>query len=125
MAEHEDILSGAYEQLKEIFDNSTQGMYIYMDDENKVCNENFAKMLGYDSSEEWAAIKDSFPETFVAEESQETLINAFGDAMENGAGSSIEINWKKKSGESVKSNVILVPISYMDHRMALHFVSKA
>lgn len=123
MAEHEDILSGAYEQLKEIFDNSTQGMYIYMDDENKVCNENFAKMLGYDSSEEWASIKESFPETFVIEESQETLINAFGDAMENGAGSTIEINWKKKSGESVKSNVILVPISYMDHRMALHFIS--
>ncbi|MEK6818624.1 MAG: hypothetical protein AABY10_01685 [Nanoarchaeota archaeon] len=122
MTGHENIIKEMHEQLKDIFDSSEQGMYLYLDDEHKVCNENFASMLDYDSVDEWVAVKENFPEAFVAEESQETLVNTFREAMENGIGSQIMVKWKTKSGEHIKSTVILVPISYRGHRMALHFV---
>ena len=124
MNQHENIIKEIYNQLKDIFNTSEQGMYIYLDDENKICNMKFADMLGYDSAEEWAAVKISFPEAFVAEESQETIINTFREAMEKGIGASIQVSWKKKSGDLVDSNVILVPISYQGHRIALHFISE-
>ncbi len=124
MTEHENILKEIYGQLKDIFDSSEQAMYLYLDDEHKVCNQRFASMLDYESVNEWAAVKDNFPEAFVAEQSQETLVNTFREAMEKGIGSSIKVKWKKKSQGSVESNVILVPISYKGYRMALHFISK-
>ena len=124
MTEHENILKEIYGQLKDIFDSSEQAMYLYLDDEHKVCNQRFASMLDYESADKWAAVKDNFPEAFVAEQSQETLVNTFREAMEKGIGSSIKVKWKKKSQGSVESNVILVPISYKGYRMALHFISK-
>ena len=125
MKDHNKILQEIYNQLIDIFDTSEQAMYIYMDDEQKMCNERFASMLDYGSAKEWASVKGNFPTTFVAEESQALLIEAFQNAMERGIGSSTKIEWKKKSGGTVKTDVILVPISHSEHRMALHFISKS
>lgn len=124
MEKHKDILKEALRHLKEVFDSSEQAMYLYLDDINKACNEKFASMLEYESPKEWASVKENFPTAFVAEKSQTTLINAFQEAMEKGIGSSIEVEWKKKSGETAKTNVIIVPVSFEGHRMALHFISK-
>ena len=124
MKKHDEILKGLSNQLKEIFDSSGQAMYIYLDDEHKVCNKKFASMLDYKSTAEWASVKGNFPTAFVKEKSQATLIRAYQAAMENGVGSSIDVDWKKKSGGSAKTKVILVPISYEGHRMALHFISE-
>jgi len=44
--------------------------------------------------------------------------------MEDKIGSDIEVSWKKKTGESVKTKVIMVPISYKGELFALHFISK-
>jgi hypothetical protein len=44
--------------------------------------------------------------------------------MEDKIGSDIEVLWKKKTGESVKTKVIMVPISYMGEMFALYFISK-
>ena len=124
MKKHEDILKGVFSQLKEIFDSSEQAMYLYIDDRYKVCNKKFASMLDYESTEKWASVKENFPTAFIAEKSQTTLTSAYQKAMEKGIGSFIEIEWKKKSGGTVKTEVILVPMSYEGHRMALHFISK-
>jgi antirestriction protein len=125
ITEHVNVLSGIFSQLKEIFNSSEQAMYLYLDDDHKLCNEKFAFMLNYESAEEWAAVKASFPDAFVAEKSRATLISTYQNAMEKGIGASIEVEWKKKSGETVKTNVILVPLAYEGHRMALHFISES
>lgn len=125
METHADALKEMHEHLKEIFDSSEQGMYLYLDDENKMCNEKFSSMLNYSSSNEWSSIKESFPTAFVAEKSQSVLINAYQDAVKNGVGSSVNIEWKKKSGDFLETVVIIVPISYNGHRMALHFINLA
>jgi hypothetical protein len=124
MKKQEDILKRVFYQLKGIFDSSEQAMYLYIDDKNKVCNKKFASMLDYESTEEWASVKENFPTAFVAEKSHSAIIGAYQDALEKGIGFSIKVEWKKKSGSTVKTNVILVPISYEGHRMALHFISE-
>lgn len=122
---HEELMEGFLAEHKEIFDNSSQGIYVYLDEEFRVCNQKFANMLGYSSPEEWRDVdtQGSFPDAFVAEKSQETLVSAYQSAMEELAGSTIKVTWKKKSKGTVDTTVILVPIAYQDHLFALHFVS--
>jgi carbohydrate-binding DOMON domain-containing protein len=119
---HDVAIKEISSQLKPILDHSAQGVYVYLDDEHKVCNEKFASLLGYNSPEEWAAVTESFPVAFVADESQHTLVSAYQDAMQDMVGSAITITWKKKDGELVESTVILVPLSFKGHVCAMHFI---
>jgi PAS domain-containing protein len=121
---HEELMKGVYEQLKEVFEESKQAIYLYHDDTHKICNHRFASLLGYKSVEEWSAVNEPFTEAFVKDESQDILVSAYRNAMEDKIGSDIEVSWKKKTGESVKTKVIMVPISYTGELLALHFISK-
>jgi PAS domain-containing protein len=119
---HLELIAGISKQMKSILDSSQQAVYIYLDDIHKVCNERFATLLGYHSPEEWARVEDAF-EVFVDQDSQETLASAYHQAMEKLIPSSIKVTWKKKSGGTVDTKVVLVPIAYDDHLFALHFIS--
>lgn len=126
MEDHEhskELIEGIAEQFSEILEGSKQSIYIYLDDTLKVCNKNFSDLLGYDSPEEWAAVGTSFPEAFVAQESQHDLVTTYGDVMEKMVASQVDITWKKKSSEVVKTKVILVPVAFNGHMFALHFIS--
>lgn len=120
---HGDLLGELAEELGPVLEYSEQGVYIYMDDDNKVCNEKFAMLLGYGSADEWAKVEGSFPVLFVDEKSQDALIEAFQKGMEHMTASTSSIVWKKKSGGTVDTTVILVPISFKGHLFALHYVA--
>jgi PAS domain-containing protein len=119
---HEELIAGISKQMKSILDSSQQAVYIYLDDIHKVCNGKFASLLGYRSPEEWAKVEDPLEAT-VERSSQETLVNAYNQAMEKFIPSNIKVTWKKKSGGTVVTSVVLAPIAYDDHIFALHFVS--
>ena len=123
--DHADLIHNFYVEQKEIFDHSDQGIYAFLDDDNRVCNDTFAKMLGYKSAKEWSSIdvNGSFPDTFIAEKSQHALVEAFQNTMENCISSTLKVAWKKKSGGSVETSVVLIPIMYQGHLIALHFIS--
>jgi len=57
---HSDLIKKAKEHLNVIFEGSKQSIYLFLDDENKVCNKKFAELLGYNSPEEWSNVKESF-----------------------------------------------------------------
>ncbi|MBI5045321.1 MAG: PAS domain-containing protein [Candidatus Levybacteria bacterium] len=120
---HQDLMQSLSQEYSDILSNSEQGVYIYLDDAHKICNANFASLLGYSSEKEWTMIDSPFPDAFVAEESQEALISSFQDAMEKNVGSTQSVVWKKKDGSTIESTVILVPIAHQGHTFALHFVS--
>jgi len=109
--------------MADIFEESDQSVYVYLDDVNKACNKRFASLLGYTSPKEWAAVKENFPEAFVSPRDRRTLVSAFQDAMNKLTGSTISIKWKKKAGGEVPTTTILVPIIVDGHRLALHFIS--
>ncbi len=47
---HSEVLSRFVDEMREILDQSSQGIYVYLDDSHKACNERFAEMLGYHSA---------------------------------------------------------------------------
>jgi PAS domain-containing protein len=119
---HEELIAGISKQMKSILDSSQQAVYIYLDDIHKVCNGKFSTLLGYRSPEEWAN-DENLLEATVERSSQETLVNAYNQAMDKFIPSNIKVTWKKKSGGTVVTSVVLVPIAYDNHIFALHFVS--
>jgi len=44
--DHEDVLSGLLEQLMPVFSHSPDGVYLYLDENHKVCNKRMADMFG-------------------------------------------------------------------------------
>jgi PAS domain-containing protein len=118
---HEEIVNGLNNQMKKIMDSSQQPIFIYLDDNHKVCNQQFAKFLGYKSPEEWAKIQ-GFLDVYVEEKSRETLMNAYWNAANKMNASSIAMTWKRKDGKIVNSNMILVPMAYDGHILSVHFV---
>jgi hypothetical protein len=119
-----DILKKTYEMYKNMFDKSSQAIYIFLDDQHKICNSKFLTLLGYKNAEEWAKVENSFTEAFVDEDSQHALVHAYQNAMENLVGSAIKVKWKTASNKKVETNVILVPIIVEGYLMALHFISE-
>jgi len=51
---HESLVEGIAKEQKELLEKSEQGIFIYLDDTHKVCNEKFAAILGYSAAKEWA-----------------------------------------------------------------------
>jgi len=121
--DHKGVISKARKQLADVFEESEQSVYIYLDDVNKACNERFASLLGYGSPKEWASVKENFPEAFVSPKHRRALVSAYQDAITSLVGSTISVNWKKKKGGEVATTTILVPVVVDGHRMALHFIS--
>jgi len=119
---HEELIAGISKQMKSILDSSQQAVYIYLDDIHKVCNGKYSSLLGYRSPEEWAKVEDPVEAT-VDRSSQETLVKAYNQTMEKFIPSNIKVTWKKKSGGTVVTSVVMVPIAFDDHFFALHFVS--
>lgn len=120
---HEAIIMGVREQLADVFDESHQSVYVYLDDSNKAWKKRFATLVGYASPTEWAKVDQSFPEAFVHPKDRRTLVKAYEEAMNKMVGSTISIKWKKKGGGEVPATTILVPIVYEGHRLALHFIT--
>ena len=120
---HEEILDWTRKELGEILKNSQQAIYIYVCDRHKTCNEMFSSMLGCGSPEEWSESEDALSD--VIEEDQHILVSAYKNAVEKAIGSSIQIRWKnRKTSNLIKTNVILVPLSYKGELFALHFITK-
>ena len=119
---HEELVKGLYEQMKPILEGSEQPIFIYLDDNHKACNDKFAAMLGFKSPQEWAQI-EGFLEPHVVEKSQETLMTAYWDAMNEMKASTIQLMFRKKGGESVEATMILVPMFFQGHMFAVNFVT--
>ena len=120
---HEDLVNKFHGQLKQIFDDSPQAIYLYLDDNHKVCNKKFASLLGYGSPDDWAKIENPLEEN-VAKESQDAVVSAYFDASEKMIASQMDVKMKTTSGSVLEASVIVVPVAYQNHMFALYFISK-
>jgi hypothetical protein len=119
---HEELVKGLYEQMKPILDESEQPIFIYLDDNHKVCNSKLASMLGFKSPQEWAE-KQGFLEAYVAEKSRETLATAYWASVQKMNASTIQLTWMKKDGATIDSTMVLVPMFFQGHMFSVHFVT--
>ena len=120
---HEDLVKGISDQMKLVLSKSPQAIYIYLDDNHKVCNKKFADLLGYKSAKEWA--DTDAPLADVVEADQEKVIVAYGDASEKMAASCIDVRFKNvNTGKVVKARMVTVPIVFNGHVFTAHFMSQ-
>lgn len=120
---HEELVKGITEQMKPVLEKSEQAIYIYLDDNHKVCNKKFADLLGYKSPKEWADA--DAPLSDVVEKDQQNVIKSYMNASEKMVASGIEVRLKNiKTGKIVKTNMIMAPIGHAGHVFTAHFISK-
>jgi PAS domain-containing protein len=125
---HEDydqnqlLLSGLYNQIKKIIDSSGQPVFIYLDDNHKVCNQKFAEFLGYDSPQEWSSTP-GFVEVFVADDaSKNAFMTAYFSAINNMNASSVQLTWKRKDNSRVRSTMVILPMVFEGKILSVHFI---
>jgi hypothetical protein len=123
---HEELLDQVRKEFAEILGQSSQGIYIYLDDPHWICNDQLATMLGYGSAKELkTSAGSSFLDAAVASDSQELVVNTYMNGANKKLAAAIPVTWKTKSGGKFKSQVIFVPISYQGTGMSIHFVTAA
>ena len=87
-------------------------------------SKKYADLLGYKSVKEWTAT--DAPLADVIEKDQQKVIDAYGAAMEKQSASSAAITFKHaKTGELIKTKMIMVPSAHEGHLFTLNFFSKA
>ena len=120
---HEELVKGISEQLALILEKSKQAVYIYLDDIHKVCNEKFARLLGYKSAKEWTAMHA--PLSDVDEASRDDVIAAYENATDKFMASSLDIALRNvKTNKLIKARMIIAPMVYQGHVFAIHFLSE-
>ena len=120
---HEALVKGISEQLKPILDKSAQAIFVYLDDTHKACNKKYADLLGYKSAREWQATEA--PLADVIEKDQQKVISAYEKATETMAASSLNVTCQHtKTGELIKTRLIMVPMAYDGHMFSLNFFDK-
>jgi hypothetical protein len=120
---HEELIKGITEQMKPVLDKSGQAIYIYLDDNHKVCNKKLADLLGYKSPKEWADTEA--PLSDVIEADQQSVIDAYMNALGKMIASAIDVSFKNiKTGKIEKTKMIIAPIGHAGHVFTAHFLTK-
>lgn len=118
---HEHLIKEIAEIFEPILSNSPQAIYIYLDDTHKICNQNFADLLGYGSIEEWIA--NESPVDDVLDSDKNKVIEAYQDASENYKATFLSAGIKTKGGSEIEAEVIMTPFSYKDEVFVVHFIT--
>lgn len=118
---HEDSFRRLAQQLRPVFENSPDGVYIWLDDNNKFCNERLASMFGYSVSE-WCAT-GPFLDSFVDENDQHIYGSNYQRSIAPLASPvSFRFRARRKDGSTFSAETDMIPISWDDHAVAYHFV---
>ena len=119
--DHVDLVREMAEQFGPVLERSPDGVYLWLDEEHKVCNEKLAGMFGYTVAE-WSAAAP-FLDTFIDEEDQEVYswnyhnrIAAFAFPV------TFRFRGKRKDGTTFMAETDMVPVSFRGHAVAYHFV---
>ena len=118
---HQHLIAELAEQLEPVLSKSPQAIYLYLDDEHKICNQKFADLLGYKSIQEW--VDNEYPLDDVAEEDQDKGVKSFMDASQKLKASTFSGSFIKKDGSKIKAEVIMAPITYKNEVFVIHFIT--
>ena len=119
--DHEQILREMLEQFKTVFDASPDGVYLYLDDVHKVCNDKLAKMFGL-TTKEWSAAPN-FLGDFVVEQDQEKVATNYQRhiaALTRPV--SLRFRALRKDGSTFNAETEMIPISWRGNPVAYHFM---
>lgn len=120
-AEHEQILKEMLEQFGPVFELSPDGVYLYLDDVHKICNERLARMFGM-TVKEWESTT-TFLTDFVEEQDQELVARNYTSHVANLTRPvRFRFRAKRKDGSPFKAETDMIPMSWRGNPVAYHFV---
>lgn len=118
--EHEKILKTLMEQFQTLFDKSPDGIYLYIDEVHKICNERFAKMYGL-TVKEWVAM-EGFVNKHTAPEDVERYIRNYHEHIHQELTPlKFQFTAVRKDGTSFPAETYMVPFPAGGEMLALHF----
>ena len=121
---HNKMIGELAKEFKPVLDNSTDGVYLWLDNDNMICNEKFAKMFGYTVKEMQS--NGDFLGKLVAEKDQKMFAENYNKSIAQLTSPvSFKFTGIKKDGSKVKAETVMIPITFKNHAIAYHFVRKA
>ena len=119
--EHTQVIEEIVEQFGPVLENSPDGVYVWLNDDNKICNERLARMFGY-TVEEWRAT-GPFLDSFIAEIDQGTYGHNYQTHVARLAFPvTFRFQGRRKDGTTFSAETDMIPISWAGHAVAYHFV---
>lgn len=119
--EHEKMMQEIGRHFEAIMESSPDGVYLWFDDENKICNKRLADMLGY-TMEEWQEIPD-FLNQCVVEADREKVAKNYQLHVENLTNPiTFRFGAIRQDGSTFEAETDMIPISWDGHAIAYHFV---
>jgi len=119
--EHEEIARELAAQFRLLFESSPFGVYLYVDDKHKICNERMARMHGM-TVEEWQGTP-TFLNDFIAEEDREMYAENYRHHV---AGLKHPVTFRfhglRKDGSTFAAETDMIPLCWNGHSVAYHFV---
>lgn len=123
MAEREDYTKELAEHFRPIMEGSPDGVYLWLDEAHKVCNERLADLFGY-TVEEWSTT-EPFLDNFVAEEDRKLYSwNYHNRVAALAFPVTFRFRARRKDGSNFPAETDMIPISFRGHAVAYHFVRK-
>ena len=120
-SEYETVVRELAEQFRPIMKQSPDGVYLWLDEAHKTCNERLANLFGY-TVEEWCAT-EPFLENFVAEEDRKVFSWNYHNRV---AALAFPVTFGfrglRKDGSVFAAETDMIPLSYQGHAVAYHFV---
>jgi PAS domain S-box-containing protein len=118
---HDDVIRQLTEQFRPILDHSPDGVYLWLDDRHKVCNERLARLFGC-TVQEWCSTP-SFLDNFVVEEDRDNFAWNYQNRVASFAFPvTFRFRGLRKDGSTFSAETDMVPISWQGHAVAYHFV---
>ena len=120
-SEPEDIIRELAEQFRPVMEQSSDGVYLWLDETHKVCNERLAKLFGF-TVEQWSGTQP-FLDNFVAEEDRRMFSWNYHNRV---AALAFPVTFRfrgmRKDGSTFPAETDMIPISYGGEAVAYHFV---
>jgi PAS domain S-box-containing protein len=121
--ERDEIMRELSEQFRPVFESSPDGVYLWLDEANKACNERLADLFGF-TIEEWREAQP-FLDSFIAEEDRALYSWNYHNRVARLAFPvTFRFRGLRKDGSTFAAETDMIPISYRGYAVAYHFVRR-
>jgi PAS domain-containing protein len=122
-SEREGIIRELTEQFRPVFEQSPDGVYLWLDEAHKACNGRMADLFGL-TVEEWRKA-EPFLENFVAEEDRAIYSwNYHNRVAALAFPATFRFRARRSDGTFFAAETDMIPISYKGYAVAYHFVRR-
>ena len=119
--EHVKILKELSEQFQPLFEKSPEGIYLYIDEVHKICNERLANMFGL-TVKEWESM-EGFVNKHADGEDVELIVDNYNMHIHQTlTPTRFRFTGVRKDESKFKAETDMIPFPWRGEMLAFHFV---